>query len=100
MTLRCDSSIGRASEQFRVRHVGFSHSFWGTCVLAPTAVPYCGLPVDPRELLGHWNLDPVLIASLGLLLVGYEVTFKSFPLRMRGRFVAGWTLAAFALISP
>ncbi|HEY1261643.1 MAG TPA: cytochrome c oxidase assembly protein [Stellaceae bacterium] len=67
------------------------------------AVPYCGVPPIPAELLSRWNLDPVLIA----VLLAAAVFYISFSPRVTKRepwqkaaFVGGWALAALALVSP
>jgi putative membrane protein len=39
--------------------------------MPPTPFPYCGPAPDPALLLGRWNLDPFLLAALGLLVIAY-----------------------------
>ncbi|CAN5363207.1 cytochrome c oxidase assembly protein [soil metagenome] len=54
--------------------------------------PYCGPGPTPGELLGRWNLDPVLLASLvGLAVVLWSAT-RGAPRRRR------WALAALTLL--
>jgi putative membrane protein len=61
-------------------------------------LPYCGIAPLPGELLSRFNLDPVLMLALALLLI--------FHLRVlrkgggRGFAAAGWLVAAAALLSP
>jgi len=61
-------------------------------------LPYCGLPPLPGELLGRFNLDPVLIVALcalaGLHLVRAERGLA------RASAAAGWCVAVAAFISP
>lgn len=62
------------------------------------ALPYCGSAPVPGELLGRFNLDPVLIAAL-LVLLGVQLRV----VQGRGAAIAtaaGWLAAAAALISP
>jgi len=67
------------------------------------SIPYCGLPPVPAQLLSRWNLDPVLIAALLLIAVGYAAWPIAAPAPARWRrvcFFAGWSVAAFATVSP
>jgi putative membrane protein len=74
--------------------------------LAQQAVPYCRAPPNPDELLARWNLDPVLIATLLLIIALYE--WGAWRLARHGRigslepilFRAGWIVGSLALISP
>jgi putative membrane protein len=71
------------------------------------SVPYCGLPPAPSAVWQRWNLDPMLIGALLVILGAYL-----FAARQAGRhdrsgialrracFVAGWLVAAVAVISP
>jgi len=63
-------------------------------------LPYCGTPPSPGELLGRFNLDPVLIACL-LGIASFHVLRIS-PQNRRGRLyaAAGWLVATAAFISP
>jgi putative membrane protein len=61
-------------------------------------LPYCGTPPLPSEILGRFNLDPILIGCL-LTLAGLHVR----AVRRSGEagYVAGgWLVAAAAFISP
>ncbi len=60
-------------------------------------LPYCGTPPDPGELLLRFNLDFRLVAAL--LLLGGLHCFLCEP-RERRFAVAGWGVAALALMSP
>jgi putative membrane protein len=69
--------------------------------------PYCGLPPAPDALWSRWNLDPLLVASLGLALAAYVLLAESRrwireprPVEQRLCFYAGWAVAAAALVSP
>ena len=61
-------------------------------------LPYCGSPPDPGDLLYRFNLDPRLIAAL-LLLVVVHIVWLARPGTRRYAAI-GWTVTAFALISP
>jgi putative membrane protein len=61
---------------------------------------YCGPPVDPQELLGHWNLDPVLFAALIASAAVYWIGYRTYPMKGRACFTAGWCFGTLALISP
>jgi putative membrane protein len=68
---------------------------------------YCGVPPSPGALAARWNLDPVLIAGLLAVVIGYAVMAEP---RLTGRwtlarsrrasFYVGWALGALALTSP
>lgn len=60
--------------------------------------PYCGTPPLPSEILGRFNLDPVLIGSL-LVLAGLHVrgVWRS---GSAGAVISGWVIAAAAFVSP
>jgi putative membrane protein len=62
-------------------------------------LPYCGAPPVPGDLWHRFNLDPVLIGALIILLVLHLRALRTEP---GGRLpaVAGWLIAAAALISP
>ncbi len=63
--------------------------------------PYCGAPPTPGAWLQRWNLDPVLVAALLALLVGYLWLARGkVPAWRQGAFVAGWALTGLALTSP
>jgi len=61
-------------------------------------LPYCGSPPSPGELLGRFNLDPVLIGVL-FALAAIHVASGS-DRRVRSYAVCGWLTAAIAFISP
>ena len=61
-------------------------------------IPYCGMAPLPSEILGRFNLDPVL---MGILLVVAGLHVRSVRQSGVARYVAGgWLIAAAALISP
>ena len=64
--------------------------------------PYCGAPPAPLDLWRRWNLDPVLIAALAAIWVGYLLLARRHGLsgRRQALFSAGWGLTSLALISP
>ncbi len=62
--------------------------------------PYCGAPPAPGELLQRWNLDPLLISALALLLAAYLLSSRSTPSWRRLAFCAGWLLGSLAVVSP
>jgi putative membrane protein len=70
-------------------------------------IPYCGLPPAPAELWARWNLDPVLIAGL-LIIVALYAWVAASARRQRHAtalwrevlFYIGWATTAAALISP
>jgi putative membrane protein len=69
---------------------------------------YCGAPPLPAEIWSNWNLDPVLIAALGLAGWSYALGWRAVRAQggsILGRreamlFAAGWLIAALALVSP
>ena len=61
-------------------------------------LPYCGTPPAPGELLSRLNLDPALILALLGLVFAHLATVRT--ARARACALAGWSLAALALISP
>lgn len=66
-------------------------------MLVETAIPYCGVAPTPADLVGRWNLDPILIAALAAML-GLSVI----RLRDKRRLwaVAGVAALAIIFISP
>jgi putative membrane protein len=60
---------------------------------------YCGAPAIPGTLTGRFNLDPVLIAALVAIAV-WHVVANHRGGRPATSTVAGWAIAAAALISP
>jgi putative membrane protein len=65
-------------------------------------IPYCGTPPTPAELIGRWNLDPVLLAALAAVTAVYVLGSGrgGLPKSSRHWFYAGWGVTALALISP
>jgi putative membrane protein len=65
-------------------------------------IPYCGSPPTPTELLGNWNLDPVLLMLLAAGAAAYAVgaTRADIGKRRQTLFYAGWAVLALALVSP
>ena len=61
-------------------------------------IPYCGTPPLPEELLSRFNLDPALI--LALLAIAFLHVAQTRTVRTRTYAIAGWSIAALALISP
>lgn len=61
-------------------------------------LPYCGTPPAPGELLARFNFDPVLIVAL-LVIAAVHVYFAR-EARAKRLAIAGWLIAAAALISP
>jgi putative membrane protein len=62
------------------------------------AIPYCGTPPVPGELLTRFNLDWVLIVCLVALTIAHLSQVKD-TLR-RSAVLTGWFIASAALISP
>lgn len=65
-------------------------------MLAP--LPYCGTPPVPGALLQRFNLDPVLICALLLVVAVHLAAVADRHRRMRA--AAGWSLATLAFVSP
>lgn len=61
-------------------------------------IPYCGTPPLPSEILGRFNLDPVLIVIL-LIFAGLHVRAVR-RTGVAGYVAGGWLMAAAAFISP
>jgi putative membrane protein len=61
-------------------------------------IPYCGSPPSPGELLSRFNLDPALI--LALLALTFAHVSRLRTARTRTYAIAGWSIAAIALVSP
>jgi putative membrane protein len=66
------------------------------------SLPYCGAPPDPASLWGRWNLDPTLILALALLAGLHLLAARRSHAAPRtvAIFLAGWAIAALALVSP
>jgi putative membrane protein len=65
-----------------------------------TQLPYCGTAPLPGEILSRFNLDPALIAALGFAVCLQLWWNKAERPAQRVQGVAGWLIAAAALISP
>lgn len=62
--------------------------------------PYCGAAPLPAELLGRWNVDPLLLLLLACLPVLYRAFSGSRTPGQRGFFAAAMALAIFLFVSP
>ncbi|HEX4096335.1 MAG TPA: cytochrome c oxidase assembly protein [Caulobacteraceae bacterium] len=64
--------------------------------------PYCGAPPAPDDIWRRWNLDPVLLAALATIWVGYLFLARRRELtrRQQALFSVGWSLTSLALICP
>jgi putative membrane protein len=60
---------------------------------------YCGAPAIPGTLTERFNLDPVLIAALAAIAIVHFVANRRAGRSTAGA-IAGWAIAAAALISP
>lgn len=63
-------------------------------------VPYCGPPPRPATLWASWNLDPILLVVLASCLLAGALAARDGPQTRRGAVAAGWTITAFAFVSP
>jgi putative membrane protein len=61
-------------------------------------LPYCGSPPVPGDLLARFNLDPILLLALVVLLVGHVLTARGRRDRLLA--AAGWSIATVAFVSP
>lgn len=59
--------------------------------------PYCGVAPSPADLLWRWNLDPLLLAAIGLALAA--LLWRGEP-RGRGLGVAAVAVLAVSFVSP
>lgn len=60
--------------------------------------PYCGVAPVPGEILGRWNLDPVLLVALAALPLLY---FFALPSRGSVRaFWGAWAISILLFVSP
>jgi putative membrane protein len=79
-----------------IRQVVAGYAYW----------PYCGAPPSPATLATRWNLDPLLLGALALVLLAYLALTAwgaptgAFRTWRRIAFAGGWTVAALALTSP
>ena len=68
--------------------------------------PYCGVAPVPVEILTRWNIDPVLLSCLGVIValylaMGARANGPVLVARWRTTaFVAGWSVGVLALITP
>jgi putative membrane protein len=65
--------------------------------VAPS-LAYCGAPPSPGELLHRFNLDPVLIAILALLMLAHYALAHG--RRAKRYALGGWLVATAAFVSP
>ena len=63
-------------------------------------LPYCGAAPEPGELLGRWNLDPVLLAALIGVALLYHWHFGTVEPRRRAWFASGLLLILVLFVSP
>lgn len=63
-------------------------------------IPYCGAAPLPAELLGRWNLDPILLLLLALLPFAYRALTPSRTSAQTGCFAVAMALAAILFVSP
>jgi putative membrane protein len=63
-------------------------------------VPYCGIAPVPGELLGRWNLDPVLLLALGGAALAYFRLVHGRSRLDHVAFSAAGLLALFLFVSP
>jgi putative membrane protein len=61
-------------------------------------IPYCGTPPLPSEILGRFNLDPILIVVLLFLAVAHVRAQRRSG--AAAYIATGWLVAAVAFISP
>jgi putative membrane protein len=59
--------------------------------------PYCGPAPDPSAWLGRWNLDPVLLAVMGLAFV---LLWRGWAREGRSALIAASVVLAISFISP
>ncbi|MEH6676929.1 cytochrome c oxidase assembly protein [Phenylobacterium sp.] len=62
-------------------------------------IPYCGPPPAPNGLWADWNLDPAVLAMLGLCAVWY-FTQAAVGRGQRAAFVGGLAVLVIAFVSP
>jgi putative membrane protein len=63
-------------------------------------LPYCGAPPSPGELLGRFNLDPVLIIALLAAASAHILQVRGESRRSSAYAACGWLVATAAFISP
>ena len=62
-------------------------------------IAYCGPPPLPSEMVASWNLDPLVLAALGMLAAG-GLLARSIPTYRRSAMVAAAIVLAIAFVSP
>jgi putative membrane protein len=68
-------------------------------------IPYCGTPPAPGDLWSNWNLDPILIAALLVLVAAYRIGATRLRVNEldgwhQTSFYIGWLVLVAMLISP
>lgn len=63
-------------------------------------IPYCGAAPAPAELLGRWNLDPLLLGAFALAILAFGRRARTAPPREIHCFAAATGLLAILFISP
>src|SRR5687768_13913204 len=66
----------------------------------PENISYCGVAPVPADIWTSWNLDPVLLAALGLLAIGYVATSRTSTALQRGCFWSAWLMLVALFVSP
>ena len=62
--------------------------------------PYCGTAPGPAELLGRWNLDPLLLAALAAAALAWHLSAGRTQPERRKWFAGALALAVLLFISP
>lgn len=66
-------------------------------------IPYCGQAPDPADLLGRWNADPVLVAGLAVVALGFALDWRRRAGRRRqeaAAFAIAWAILVVLFVSP
>ena len=63
-------------------------------------VPYCGVAPTPAELLGRWNLDPLLLLAMGVGALAYIRFCRPGSHRSSAAFGGASALAVLLFVSP
>jgi putative membrane protein len=66
---------------------------------ASSLATYCGPPPLPQDLWGRWNLDPVLLALMAVVVAAFML-MGSHMRRDRASFLAGMAVLVVIFISP